>query len=1210
MQCPQCHAENPDQAKFCLECGAKLQAACSQCGAALPPAAKFCFECGAKLGAPPPEPPPVPAPDPLVERLKRLVPKEYAERLLATKGQAGGDRRLVTILFSGVKSPAATAEKLDPEEVVEVMNGAFETLILPIYGHEGTLARLMGDAILAFFGAPLAHENDAERAIRAALEIVAGAQEYAARLERERGIKGFNVRVGINTGLVVVGEVGTDLRVEYTAIGDAINLAARMEQNAPVGGILIAHDTYVQVRGLFEVQALEPIAVKGKAEPVRVYVVQGARPRAFRMATRGVEGVETRMIGRDGELKQLQDAFYLTLEDAECQMATVVGEAGVGKTRLLWEFENWLDEMPESTAPSAGHFHARANHELQSVPYALLRDLFMLHLDIQDSDPVHAVRDKLEQGIGRVLGPGEQGQMKAHIIGQLLGFDFSDSPHLRGVRDDARQLRDRALIYLGEFFRMAAANTAVVLFEDIQWADDSSLDAITHLASVLANQRLLIVCLARPSLFERRPHWAEGQAFHSRINLQPLSRRDSRQLVEEILQKMEQVPPALRDLVVSGSEGNPLYVEELIKVLIEQQVIAKSSDGQGQWRVDEARLATLRVPPTLTAVLQARLDSLPLGQRTVLQQAAVVGRTFWDLVVIRIAEKSGDAPRDEAVPVVLSTLRGRELVAQHETSAFTGSQEFIFKHAALREVAYESILKKVRRGYHSLVADWLKEQSGERASEYTGLIAEHLELAGRTDEALGYLHRASEQAAAQFANGEAVDYATRALALLGQIEGEPRRLAEQRFALLLGREAVYRLLGRRDVQGADLAALHALAGELDEGGPPAALRRAELARRQARYHESLSDFPAALASAQEAVSWAEQAADPQGVAQGLIQCGIVLWRQGQFDAARQPLDRALALAREHDNQSSEADCLHNLGTVAFLQGDSPAALDCMEQALRIRRELGERRSEANSLNNLVVAYLGAGDLARAQVNGEQTLAINRQIGDRHGEARALSNLALVYHQVGELEQARDTHERALALAQLLGDRSLEALTLSNLGHTLLDLGDAAAAREHCEQALTLNRQTGDRRGEGYSLTHLAFALEELAEGLDAAATAYDEALRLRREIGQDALAVDDLAGLAGLAAKQGRAVEALAYAREVLDWMAAHGVAGLSYPVRAYAIAADVLAAAGHAQRAAEVLAAARALIHERAAHISDPSVRASFLESVALHARLLNQDT
>jgi ABC-type oligopeptide transport system substrate-binding subunit/class 3 adenylate cyclase len=699
-----------------------------------------------------------------------LVPQEYAERLLATRGQAGLERRVVTILFSDVKGSTALAEKLDPEDWLEIMDGAFDVLIEPVYRYEGTLARLMGDAVLAFFGAPIAHEDDPERACRAALDIIAGAEDYAARLERERGFAGFNVRVGIHTGLVVVGEVGSDLRVEYTAMGDAVNLASRMEQHAPPGGILITRDTYRHVQGVFDVPSQEPLDVKGKAEPVQTYLVQRAKPRAFRLPTRGVEGIETRMVGREAELKHLQEAFYVALEDGALQLVTISGEAGVGKSRLLYEFDTWSELLPEQFY----YFKARAFAEMQNLPYGLVRNLVAFRFEIQESDPAEAVRQKLQAGVRVALGDEVSSQAAAHLIGQLLGFEIGDSPHLETVQDDAQTMRDQALAYLADYFKgMAKQLPVLILLEDLHWADDSSLDALNHLAATLRDQPVMIVSAARRELYERRPHWGEGQPFHSRLEVQPLSKWDSRRLVAEILQKVTEVPQALRDLIVTGAEGNPFFIEELIKMLVEDGVIVKAEEI---WYLDPSRLTEVRVPPTLTGVLQARLDRLPLAERTVLQQASVVGRLFWDRAVARINASAREGVDETEVADKLSALRSREMVFQLETSAFAGAREYIFKHNLLREITYENVLKRLRRAYHGLVADWLLEQGGERAGEYTGLIADHLELAGRTEEAVEYLLKAGDRARSLYAHQEAIRAYERALAFL-KAQGDDGRAA-------------------------------------------------------------------------------------------------------------------------------------------------------------------------------------------------------------------------------------------------------------------------------------------------------------------------------------------------------------------------------------------------------------------------------------------------
>jgi class 3 adenylate cyclase len=384
MHCPQCGTESPEGARFCFECGAKLAVACLQCGATLPPQARFCPQCGTKLTAAPEIAPA--APD---DRLQRLVPKEFAERLLATRGQVSRERRVVTILMSDVKGSTAMAEGLDPEDVMEVMDGAFDVLIEPITRYEGTLARLEGDAILAFFGAPIAHEDDAERACRAGLEIVKGAHEYARRLERERGITGFDVRVGVNTGLVVVGEVGSDLRVEYTAMGDAINLAARLESAAEPGTVLITEATLKLVAPLFETEALGPVQVKGRAEPVAVYRVHAAMPTVTKL--RGIAGLESELVGREAEFAALQEVID-RLEVGVGGIVTVMGEAGIGKSRLVAELQK---EVGTPDRAPLQWVEGRCLSYGTSIAYLLWLDVLRGLLGVTIEDAPVAVRDAL-----------------------------------------------------------------------------------------------------------------------------------------------------------------------------------------------------------------------------------------------------------------------------------------------------------------------------------------------------------------------------------------------------------------------------------------------------------------------------------------------------------------------------------------------------------------------------------------------------------------------------------------------------------------------------------------------------------------------------------------------------------------------------------------------------------------------------------------------
>ena len=633
--------------------------------------------------------------DALRRQLAALEPPPAARRVQAT------------LLFLDLAGHTGLIQGLDPEEIVEVIDRALARLAQPVRRHGGRIVRYQGDGFKAAFGLPTAQENDPDHAIRAALEIVNEATRIAAELEAERGLPGFQVRLGIDTGLVLIGEGAEG---EDSVTGLPVNLAARLEGLAEPGTVLISHHTYQHVRGVFDMQPLPPINVRGFPQPVAVYRVLRPKARSFRTRRRGVEGVETRMVGRDAEIAVLQSHFYAVIEEKQARSMVIVGEAGLGKSRLLYEFENWGDLQPVNVQLYRG----RARLETQHLPFGLLRDVFVFRCGIYDDDAPPTVRDKLVAGFRSLLGD-EMAEMAAHRVGHLLGYNFSDSPHVRPLLGDARLLREAALQHVVAYFRTATERAPLVLLlEDLHWADDTSLDGIEPLLNALRDRPLLLLGAARPTLYERRPEWLAGRPTHQRLDLKLLADDASAQLVAEILQKAGAVPDRLRDLVVERAEGNPFYVEELIKMLIEQGVIERVTSDERRvtsdedsslvtrhsslaeaWLIHLDRLDAIHVPATLTGVLQARLDSLPVAERETLQRASVVGSLFWDAAVVYVGD---DDPA--SVASVWPALGRRELVYSREETAFEGTREFVFKHALLRDVTYESVLLRRRRDYH------------------------------------------------------------------------------------------------------------------------------------------------------------------------------------------------------------------------------------------------------------------------------------------------------------------------------------------------------------------------------------------------------------------------------------------------------------------------------------------------------------------------------
>jgi class 3 adenylate cyclase/predicted ATPase len=1000
------------------------------------------------------------------------------ERLNALQGQASTEqqRKQVTVLFADVSGFTAMSETMDAEDVSVTMNALWSQLDRAITNHGGTVDKHIGDAVMALFGAPTASEDDPENAIRAALDmqdaIAHFSETFQGSRQRNRPLPAISMRIGINTGPVLLGSVGTT--GEYTAMGDSVNLASRLEHAAPVGGILISHATYRHVRGVFDVLPLEPISVKGKVEPIQVYVVRKAKPRAFRVTTRGVEGVETGTIGREAELLRIQNALLHATSEHVTHSVTIVADAGVGKSRLLYEFNNWLELQPERTLL----FKGRSSQELARLPYSLMRAVFATRFDIQESDSAALAREKLEAGIKQHLGHAASEQ--AHFIGHLIGLDFSSSPFVQSVLGDTRQLRDRSFHYCCQYFAAVAdTNRTVLLLEDIHWADDGSLDMIEHILYQQPALPMLILGLSRPTLYERRPEWGAGLRNHDRIDLKPLTIDQTRQLVAEILKHVDQIPRRLEDLIVNRVEGNPFYVEELIKMLIEDGVIVV---GEPRWHVALERLAKVRVPPTLTGVLQSRLDGLPPLEREIMHQAAVVGRVFWSEVIDRIsATTRKPAPQTLRNTDSLESLSAKELIFKRETSAFVSTDEYIFKHAILHDVTYERVLKSLRRTYHAQVAEALIDLSGERVMEYAGRIGEHFERADNNEQAAIWYAHAGKQAQETYAPETAIGYYQKALDLwgaapsvqtldalggLGDMLISQARYEDAITTFTTMRDGAQQLGDQRKLARAWCGIASAQSPLGDHHGTLASAIAAEHAARAASASEEialalwmqgrssfrLGDVDSALSLGEQMLNYTTLHDAPRLQTRSLNLLGAIHHIMGDYEAAEEYFARGLGLCLSLNDQRQIMDLSNNLGVIAEARGDYKLALSRYQEALDVARNIGHRDGELVFLSNLGAARIGLGDYLSAIRDLQQVISL--------AGATAISGLADTFQYLAQAYLGLQQHADALEAAKRALELSYKENNPAFIAATWRVLGAIAA---QSESLLGLATDTADQR---------------------------------------------------------------------------------------------------------------------------------------------------
>ena len=982
--------------------------------------------------------------DVVVDTAIQALEKQIAEL------QPDQQRKQATILMLDIADHTRMIRDLDPEENLEIVDTAIVSFQKPITEFGGRVTRVTGDGFKAIFGHPEAFDNDPEMAVRAGLGILQAAEQYSREIEVKWGIKNFKVRIGIDTGIVVIGGLSEALD---TVKGEAVNLANRLEQFAPPGGMLISGQTEKLVHGLFELREHPPLELKGFDEPVQAFEVLALKEQSFIDKTRGVEWVITPLVGRSEQLARLDETLEQVRTQRKARVATVIAEAGVGKSRLMSEFEH---RLPEDIRV----FKARSQREYERTPYAVFRNLFSRHLGIQENVPTEQLFLKFDQFIAPVLGKDEEGRVRAHFIGNLLGFDFSQSQYLEGVLDDAQQFSDRAWSYLIDYFRnISEEKICVLLIEDIHWADSQSLDVINQLAYVADRQALFIVCNSRPSIYERREQW--GKAHHAFINMRlpPLSRRDSRQLIGEILTRAENIPLILREFIVSGAEGNPFYIEELIKMLIENNVINKTETG---WQIEQNRLLELEVPPTLTGIVQARLDSLEPLEKSLLQQAAVVGRNFWDGVLFHINSSESGSKEHNDILNALAALNKKEMIYPRRHGAFSGFREYAFKHAILREVTYETVLKRLRPVYHGLVAEWLIDYGTDTTSEFTPMIAGHLEQAGQLERAAVYLRMAGEQSMKQYANDEAIRFLSQALELL------PDNELEERFRVILARTQIYSLQGMRDAQRIDIFALADLARELDDDQ-----RRGEVALLQAIFASEHSDYNKIIRFSQQVIEWGQSSGDArlQGHAHQLW--GRALIAKGQYPEAKGHLEQAISIAKEASLSQIEADSLRYMGIVAERLETTEAAVEKYEESLSIYRRIGDLRGEGwllNDLGNLMLRRQDLYDQAWSHIN--RFHEITEKIGDLQGKGSSFHLMAEASRRRGDFEKASDYLIMAMEISERTGNETLEIGSLFELGMIAIEKSEFAEAGKYFTKVISLARALGNKPMEAKAILEI------------------------------------------------------------------------------------------------------------------------------------------
>jgi len=757
MKCPKCQFENPGRSKFCGGCGKQFDLTCPECGANNPVENKFCNECGHQLTSSPTTITQNLSFDEKLTKIQKYLPKGLTEKILSQKDRIEGERKQVTVMFCDMEGFTALSEKFGIEESYSIIDQVYEILIHKVHDYEGTVNELTGDGIMALFGAPIALEDATQRAIRSSLSIHRAMTKFSDKLIREgQKIRQLKMRIGIHAGPVVVGTVGNDLRVEFKAVGDTVNLASRIETLAEPGATYVSDTAFKITEGLFRFEALGAKEVKGKKHPVAVYRVIAPSTRRTRFDVSAERGL-TSFVGRARELELLLDG-YLRSKTGRGQALSLISEAGIGKSRLLYEFRKAVANEDVTFLEGKCLSYSR------NVAYHPIIDILKSNFDIRDSDDDVAVKSKV---IGGLKALGVKEEITAPYLLELLSVKDSGIEKI-AMSPDAR--KDRTLGSLKRIvLKGSEIRPLIMAIEDLHWIDKSSEESLDDLLGSIAGSRVFLIFTYRPEYVHT---WA-SRSYHSQVNLNRLSNRESLVMMTHILETQD-IEPELGEMILEKTEGIPFYIEEFIRSLSDLSVIEKR---EHTFYLSK-NIADMSIPATIQDVIMARVDALPGGAKEVLQTGSAIEREFSYQLLKMVTEMD-----EQELIHHLSGLKDAELI--YERGIYPESS-FIFKHALTREVVYDSILTAKKKQLHERIGVAIEQIHQGNIIEHFGVLAEHFVESANYEKGAGYAKLAAKRAQKSASYNDAIDYGNKrvtCLERLPQSETVAKELIDARVTL-------------------------------------------------------------------------------------------------------------------------------------------------------------------------------------------------------------------------------------------------------------------------------------------------------------------------------------------------------------------------------------------------------------------------------------------